>query len=115
MAWKTSSVMDEKIRFVVGYEQDQLSMRELCARFEISRETGYVWLRRYRQYGLKGLVELNRAPRHHPNQTGAAVEAAVLELRQAHMRWDRHCFGCKGPGPRDRLRGSVGLLRRLMF
>jgi transposase InsO family protein len=87
MAWKTSSVMDEKIRFVVGYEQDQLSMRELCARFEISRETGYVWLRRYRQYGLKGLVELNRAPRHHPNQTGAAVEAAVLELRQAHMRW----------------------------
>ncbi len=87
MGWKTSGVMDEKIRFVVEYERDQLSMRELCARFEISRETGHVWLRRYRQYGLKGLVELDRAPRHHPNQTGAAVEAAVLDLREAHMRW----------------------------
>ena len=46
-----------------------------------------MWLRRYRQSGVAGLVELNRAPRRHPNQTGEAVERAVLELRQAHLRW----------------------------
>jgi transposase InsO family protein len=46
-----------------------------------------VVLRRFRQYGLKGLEELNRAPGCHPNQTGAEIERAVLELRQAHMRW----------------------------
>jgi len=79
--------MDEKLRFVFEYERDEQAMTELCARFEISRETGYVWLRRYRQYGISGLMELNRAPRSHPNQIGELIERAVLELREAHMRW----------------------------
>jgi putative transposase len=87
MPWKTSSAMDEKLRFVFEYERDEQTMTELCARFGICRDTGYVWLRRYRQYGLKGLAELNRAARQHPNQTAAEVEQAVLDLRQAHMRW----------------------------
>jgi len=79
--------MDEKLRFVFELERDEQSMRALCLRFGISRETGYVWLRRYRQSGPEGLAEVNRAPQRHPNQTAAAVEEAVLRLRQAHMRW----------------------------
>jgi len=87
MPWKESSVMDEKVRFVFEYERDEQPMTGLCAQFGISRETGYVWLRRYRQYGLDGLREVNRAPRRHPNQTAAEIEGAVLALRQAHMGW----------------------------
>ena len=87
MPWRVSSVREEKLRFVYEYERDEATMRELCGRYGISRETGYVWLRRYRQHGARGLVELDRAPRYHPNQTNAEIEAAVLELRQAHMRW----------------------------
>jgi transposase InsO family protein len=79
--------MDEKLRFVFEYEREEESMKALCARFGISRETGYFWLRRYRQSGLAGLVEVNRAPGRHPNQTASGIEAAVLELRQAHMTW----------------------------
>jgi putative transposase len=79
--------MDEKLRFIFEYERDEEPMRALCLRFGISRETGYVWLRRYRQRGVEGLVEVNRAPLRHPNQTAVAVEEAVLELRQAHMTW----------------------------
>jgi transposase InsO family protein len=87
MAWKTSSVMDEKLRFVFEYERDEQSMTELCRQRGISRETGYVWLRRFRHYGVAGLLELDRAPHCHRNQTAEAVERAVLELREAHMRW----------------------------
>jgi len=87
MPWKASSVMEEKIRFVLEYERDEQSMTELCQGFGISRETGYVWLRRYRGQGLEGLLELERAAKRHPNQTPAGIEQAVLELRQAHMRW----------------------------
>src|ERR1039458_3564805 len=87
MPWKASSVMEEKVRFVLEYERDEQSMRELCEQFGIARETGYVWLRRYRAQGLAGPLELNRAAKRHPNQTAAAIEQAVLELRQAHMRW----------------------------
>jgi transposase InsO family protein len=79
--------MDEKLRFVFDFEREEESMKALCIRYGISRETGYVWLRRYRQLGVEGLVELNRAAVRHPNQTVAGLEAAVLGLRQAHMTW----------------------------
>jgi transposase InsO family protein len=87
MPWKESSVMEEKLRFVFEYEQGEYSMTELCERREISRETGYVWLRRYREYGLAGLVERARVAQRHPNQTPVEVERMIVELRQAHMRW----------------------------
>ena len=79
--------MEEKVRFVFEYEQDERSVTELCQAYRIARETGYVWLRRYRERGLEGLVELNRAAQRHPKQTAREAEQAVLELRQAHMRW----------------------------
>lgn len=62
-------------------------MTELWQCYGIARETGYVWLRRYREGGLAGLVELNRAALRHGKQTPAETEQAVLELRQAHQRW----------------------------
>jgi putative transposase len=79
--------MQEKLRFVFEYELGERSMTELCQRYEITRETGYVWLRRYRQAGLEGLVELSRAAHRHHNQTPEDIEQMVVELRQAHMRW----------------------------
>ena len=79
--------MEEKLRFILEYERDEQTMSELCASFGISRETGYVWLRRYRELGKLGLVEMNRAAGSHSNLTAPEIEAAVLELRQAHMRW----------------------------
>jgi putative transposase len=76
--------MEEKLRFVFEYERDEQTMTELCQVFGIARETGYVWLRRYRQWGVAGLVERNRTALRHPNQTAAEIERMVLELRQAN-------------------------------
>jgi len=87
MPWKVSSVMEEKLRFVFEYERGERSMSELCQRYGVSRETGYVVLRRYRAAGVAGLVEHRRAAQRHANQTPEEIEQMVLELRQAHMRW----------------------------
>jgi transposase InsO family protein len=87
MGWKTSSVMDEKVRFIFEYERDEQTMTALCSTFGVSRECGYTWLRRYRQNGLAGLAEMDRAAHGHPNQTALEIEEAVLGLRQAHMTW----------------------------
>ncbi len=87
MPWKASSVMEEKLRFVFEYDLGERTMTELCQRYGISRETGYVWLRRYRATGVAGLIERNRAAQRHPSQTSGEIERMVLELRQAHMRW----------------------------
>jgi putative transposase len=79
--------MEEKLRFVLQYDSGEHAMTELCRRFAIARETGYVWLRRYRQAGVLGLVERSHAAHRHGNQMPEEVERMVLELRQAHMRW----------------------------
>ena len=62
-------------------------MAELCRHFGIARKTGYKIVERWQQQGADGLKDLSRAPLHHPNQTPADVEAAVLALRHAHMSW----------------------------
>src|SRR5260370_22067088 len=95
MPWKASSVMEEEARLVLECAQDVYTMTEVCHRYGIARETGYVWLRRYQQAGLEGLRERPRAPHQSAHQTPAKIEKAVLELRQAHMRW----------GPRKLKRG----------
>jgi len=87
MPWKVSSVMEEKLRFILEYEGGEESMTELCQRYDISRETGYVTLHRYRASGLSGLLPQSHAAQRHGNQTAEELEEKVLELRQAHMRW----------------------------
>ena len=87
MPWKASSVVDERMRFVLAYESRLYTMTELCMAHHITRETGYYWVRRYQQGGLEALQDQNRAPRQHPNQTPAEIEAALLQLRRRHMSW----------------------------
>jgi transposase InsO family protein len=87
MPWKASSVVEERTRFVLEQERGLYTMTELCERYEIARETGYTWLRRYQRGGLEALQDQDRAPRRHPNQTPAEIEEAVMELRRAHMSW----------------------------
>jgi transposase InsO family protein len=87
MPWKASSVMEERMRFVLEHERGLYSMTELCEIYDIARETGYYWLRRYQQGGLEALQDRGRAPERHPNQTPERMEEAVLQLRRAHMSW----------------------------
>lgn len=62
-------------------------MTELCRQFEISRQSGYKWLRRSQSEGEGGLEDRSRSARHHPNQTAAGVEQQVLQLRREHPSW----------------------------
>ena len=80
-------MVDERTRFVLEHERGLHTMTDLCAIYDIARETGYYWLRRYQQGGLEALRDRGRAPERHPNQTSERIERAVLELRQAHMSW----------------------------
>jgi transposase InsO family protein len=79
--------MEEKLRFVFEHELRERTMTELCERYEITRQTGYFWLRRYREAGVDGLVQHSRAAHRHGNQMSEEIEQRVLGLRQAHMRW----------------------------
>jgi putative transposase len=117
MPWKVSSVMEEKLRFILEYEAGEESMTELCQRYAISRETGYLTLRRYRFLGIGGLLPQSHAAQRHSNQTPEEIEQKVLELRQAHMRWGprklKHILERDEPGRHWPAASTIGgLLKR---
>ena len=69
------------------FESGEWTMAELCRTYEISRQSGYKWVKRVRGEGDEGLEDRSRAPRSHPNQTSAKVEQQLLDLRQRHKSW----------------------------
>lgn len=87
MAWKSVDIQEQRVRFVVAASRSEKSFRALCKEFEVSRPTGYLWLRRYRERGLSGIAELSRRPWHSPQQTSCEWEKQVVELRRRYPDW----------------------------
>ena len=82
MPWRTESVMDQRVEFVLRARSGDETVAGLCREYQISRPTGYLWLNRYQQVGsVTGLVEHSRRPLHSPQQTPTEVAAAVLAVR----------------------------------
>jgi len=82
MPWKSRSVMEERIRFVLQANASGTDMSHLCKEFGISRPTGYLWLNRYRTRGsVLGLEDRSRRPKRSPNRTSETYEAKVISLR----------------------------------
>jgi transposase len=50
--------------------------------FGITRQTFYIWLRRYEEKGLKGLRDKSSRPHRSPNATNAEVVGKIIYLRQ---------------------------------
>lgn len=87
MPWKETEPVMERARFIALHAEGLYTMTELCARFGISRKTGYKWLGRYAAAGLPGLAEQSRTPHACPHRTPAATEAALVRAREAHPHW----------------------------
>src|SRR5215469_2458539 len=81
MPWRKCSVMDERMRFVIRF-QDGETMASLCREFGISRKTGYKILDRYEQSGVEGLCDRTRRPFRYANQLPEPVEAAIVAARR---------------------------------
>ena len=87
MAWRVERVMDQRRCFIAACLRADEAVSRLCLRFEISRKTGYKWLRRYCDCGAAGLVHLSSA-RHTMAQTmDPAITDAVVRLRKQRPTW----------------------------
>ena len=80
-------VQEQRVRFVIAATQKAQPFRALCAAYEISRPTGYLWLRRYQELGLQGIAEQSRKPHHSPSQTASELEEQVVQMRQRYPDW----------------------------
>lgn len=87
MPWRESSVVEERLRFVVLASRKQSSLVALCREFGISRQTGYTWLGRYRAGGASQVVDRSRRPLHSPGRTRLEIEQRIVALRQQRPDW----------------------------
>src|ERR1043166_4321782 len=87
MTWGMKEIGEQRVRFVVAASRREKPLAQLCREFEISRPTGYLWLRRYQKQGIQGLQEQSRRPRSSPERTDAKVEDQGVELRKRWPDW----------------------------
>jgi transposase len=72
--------MDVRLRIAVA--SAGLNVAAFCREHGISRETFYVWRRRYGADGLDGLEPRSRAPGTSPRRIDPAMEDAIVALRK---------------------------------
>jgi putative transposase len=87
MPWKETNAMDERKRFVEEWSRGEEGVAELCRRYGISRQTGYMWWKRFTTQGENGLKEQSRAPRQQARAMPAEIAKQIVRLRVEHPRW----------------------------
>jgi len=87
MAWKTMDIQEQRVRFVVAAVRGAQGFSSLCAEFGISRPTGYLWLQRYQELGVRGIAERSRKPHRSPRRTADGLEQRVVEQRLRYPDW----------------------------
>jgi transposase len=80
-------VREQRVRFVVAAVRREKPLAALCQEFEISRPTGYLWLKRYEESGLAGIAELSQRPHHSRERTPAELEERVVQVRKQYPDW----------------------------
>jgi putative transposase len=79
--------MDQRLQFVADHQRGLYAMAELCARYGVSRKTGYKWLARYAAQGPAGLHARSHAPHACPRKIGDALAELLVAARRAHPTW----------------------------
>lgn len=87
MPWPAVTMNETRIGFVRRAQARGESMAQLCREYGIARKTGYKWLKRAREEGLRGVRERSRRPRRSSVQVAESVVCALGKLKLAHPRW----------------------------
>jgi transposase InsO family protein len=75
--------MSERFEFVAFARRPGANVSELCRRYEISRQTGYKWLKRSGD-SEGDFADRSRRPLSSPERTPARLESAVLAVRERY-------------------------------
>jgi transposase InsO family protein len=86
MPWEVQPVSELRLAFVHQVVTLHSSVTDACAKFGVSRKTGYKWLGRYRREPKRPLLNQSRRPLGSPKRTDETIEQKILEVRQRY-RW----------------------------
>ena len=88
--------MKERVKFVLEWERrwneargGRVDFSELCRRFGVHRDTGYYWLKRYRDanHDVRALEERSRRPKTSPTAIAEETQDLVVAARKTYPRW----------------------------
>ncbi|WP_182376924.1 IS481 family transposase [Nocardioides sp. WS12] len=81
------SVAEQRYQAVLAVISDGETVKDVAARFGVSRQTLHAWLGKYEAGGLENLGDASHRPRSCPHQMPGVVEVAIAELRRLHPTW----------------------------
>ena len=81
------SVAEQRYQAVLAVIGDGETVKDVAARFGVSRQTVHNWLAKYEAGGIENLGDGSHRPRSCPHQMPAVAEVVVAELRRAHPTW----------------------------
>jgi len=84
---KDMSKIKFNLRLQMVTKAQNTSISEAARFYGTTRVTVRKWLKRYKKYGLDGLRDLKRVPKHIPHKLKPEDEAKIIELRQKHPSW----------------------------
>ena len=87
MALEVVSMEELRLQVLQEPARTGETVAEVCRRRGISRETFYLYRRRYLEEGLAGLEPRSRRPRVSPGRIAPLLEAEICELRRRHPRF----------------------------
>ena len=95
MPWKTSNVVTERFKFILEYDRrwhelkGRVNVAELCRISGISRQTGYVWIKRFENAGrdVRALEDRSRRPLRSPSAVGEEMQDFIVAMRKQKPKW----------------------------
>jgi putative transposase len=93
--WNRTHPVKERVKFILEWEarweagEGRMNLSELCREFGVSRETGHLWLRRYRAAGgdLRALEDRSHRPHTIPNQVPQDIVDFIVAARKYRPTW----------------------------
>ncbi|TGL17717.1 IS481 family transposase [Leptospira yanagawae] len=87
MPWKETKVIEERIKFIAAVKSGKWCFADLGRDFNISRKTGYKYLKNYESEGIDGLKDKSRKRITQSNETSEKIVRLIVDLREEHPSW----------------------------
>lgn len=84
MPWKEQDIMLLRNQFMIQVLDNSQSISEICREFDVSRPTAYKWIKRYKEDGIEGLLNLSKRPHSSPSKTCDSKVDLILKMREKH-------------------------------
>jgi len=87
MAWRVTKVEEQRKEFIKQLHSGDKTITDLCEEYQISRKTGYKWIKRHQENGDDGLKDRSKAPHSQPSKTEDRLEQKILEVKYRYPKW----------------------------